>query len=175
MKKDLESPERIDAVLEKVFGKVDPEYLKKKRESCRQFLQSTLIPELIRGVRAGEVPYDELLNKSGWELYINKVYDINFIFEWDELQVNREDLKDGFTIITYKYPMALVEHEHLFSAIIINRNTNGADYYFLEYSKPDEWLFDSGSRNDYHVHMPVAIPDMEEFINWVKEQKKYLM
>ncbi len=158
-----------------LFGRRGSKNSEENRIEFRLFLQNTFIPELINGVRAGVVPINELFNKQGWEAYLTKAYGKDFLFEWEELQCNGYNLENNFMLITYIFPMPRLEHEHLFAGIIINKETNAADCYFLEYSKPGEWLFGSSTRNGYRVHKPVSKPRIEVFIDWVIEQRVNLV
>lgn len=167
--------EKVSALWNKVYEKVTGAKSEERRRTCRLFLQSTFIPELIKGLKDGAVPYKELLNKKGWEIYLAKFFDNKFVFEWDEFQANGYDLGENLMLVTYKYPMPVVEHEHIYACIIINKESTNADCYCLEYSKPNEWVFGAVTRNGCIVHEPVTEPDMGEFVDWVIDQKEFLL
>lgn len=145
-----------------------------KRQACRLFLQNAFIAELVNGVRAGEIPHSELLNKQGWKFYLNMVHGEDFVFEWDEFEAKAYSLEESLTVVTYKFPMPKIEHEQIFAGVIIDKETSTADLYFLEYVNPNEWHFGSSTRSVYNMHEPVAVPDMDEFADWLVGQRACL-
>lgn len=173
-KKFSEFMERENAVANGIGAGKECMTFEERRQASRLFFQNTFLPEIVNAVKSGDLPHSELLNKQGWKFYLNMVYGESFVFEWDKFEANAYGLDENLIIVTYKYPMPKVELEYIFAATIIDKSTNAADSYFLEYYNPNEWHFGSSTRSDYNEHEPVATPDMDEFADWVVGQRGYL-
>ena len=145
-----------------------------RRHFCHLFIQNTFIPEMVDGVKAGEVPYSELLNTQGWKFYLNMSYGDDFVFDWDNFEANAFSVDENIVIITYKYSMPQAKGEHIFTGVIVNKATNAADLYFLECYNPEEWRFGCSTRNEYIEHERVETPNLGEFTDWVLGQRVYV-
>ena len=73
---------------------------------------------------------------------------------------------------TYKIALGEIK---IGDAVLLDTMTNHADYYTLEYSYNDKWVYGSTSRRHHANYGEVDSPDLELFVAWIFSSGKKLL
>ena len=134
------------------------------------------IPELVDGVTDGKYKPEALWSdESGLRGYLRRDCDPSMQAEWDAFRIMRVDNYGDYKLIIYQFPEPKEVPEALYGAVLLDTTTNTADYYTLEYSYNDKWVYGSTSRGHHANYGEVDSPDLELFVAWIFSSGKKLL
>lgn len=134
------------------------------------------IPAIVDGVTDGKYKPEALWDdESGLRGYLRRDCDPSMQAEWDAFRIVRMDNYGDYKLILYQFPEPKEVPEAVYSAVLLDTTTNHADYYTLEYSYNDKWVYGSTSRGKHFNYGEVDTPNLELFILWILSSDKKLL
>lgn len=143
-----------------------------RRHEIRYYVQHVYIPEIVRSVNDGYLPYIALFPSMGpW--YFN----IRQYFEHEEIQAaityesfEKRELGDDYMLIIYTFPEPAQVSEAAYGAVLLDRSTNQAVYYMLEASHEGKWAIGSKTTTGHSYFEFWDSADKEMFAEWVMKK-----
>lgn len=133
----------------------------------RCYMEYRFIPRIVESVRIGMLSQDELLNIKYWKKYISHEIKTNFLFEWDEFNIEIVHPIDKCKIIIYKFPEPQLIPEAKYGAVIIDYLRDCIKYYTLERSMGDDWIIGSQYREQHYSYGSIQNNNLKDFIEWL--------
>lgn len=95
--------------------------------------------------------------------------------EWNSFKINRVDNYGDYKLIVYQFPEPKVVPEAKYGAVLMNTNTLEIDYYTLEKTFNDKWVYGSMTSEQHRNYGEVDTDDLEKFIEWIFTRDKQLV
>lgn len=95
--------------------------------------------------------------------------------EWESFKINRVDNYGEYKLIVYQFPEPKVVPEAKYGAVLLNTTTRDIDYYTLEKTFNDKWVYGSMSAERHSNYGEVDTDDLEKFIEWIFTRDKQLV
>jgi hypothetical protein len=92
--------------------------------------------------------------------------------EWDSFRINRVDNYGDYKLIVYQFPEPKVVPEAKYGAVLMNTQTLAIDYYTLEKTFNDKWVYGSMSTQQHCNFGEVDTADLDKFIEWIFTKDK---
>lgn len=94
------------------------------------------------------------------------------IDEWESFKINRVDNYGDLKLIVYQFPEPKMMAEAKYGAVMLDTRTLAIEYYTLEYSAENMWVYGSTNDKGHTNYGTVNSPDLERFIEWVISSEK---
>ena len=141
-----------------------------KQHEIRYHVQYVYIPEIVKSVNDGYLPYIALFPSMGpW------FYDIRRHFEQEEIVAavvyegfEKMEVGEDYILIIYNFPEPAEVPEAAYGAVLLNRSTTQAEYYILEASLDGKWAVGSKTTTRHLSFELWDSADKEKFVEWVK-------
>ena len=141
-----------------------------KQHEIRYHVQYVYIPEIVKSVNDGYLPYIALFPSMGpW------FYDIRRHFEQEEIVAavayegfEKMEVGEDYILIIYNFPEPAEVPEAAYGAVLLNRSTTQAEYYILEASLDGKWAVGSKTATRHLSFELWDSADKEKFVEWVK-------
>ena len=92
--------------------------------------------------------------------------------EWDSFKINRVDNYGDYKLIVYQFPEPKVVPEAKYGAVLMNTKTLAIDYYTLEMTYNDKWVYGSMSTECHNNYGEVDTADLDKFLEWIFTKDK---
>lgn len=134
------------------------------------------IPAIVDGVTDGKYKPEALWDdESGLRGYLRRDCDPSMQAEWDAFRIVRVDNYGDYKLIIYQFPDPKEVPEALYGAVLLDTKTHRAEYYTLEYSYNDKWVYGSTSRGKHFNYGETNTPNLELFVAWILSSDKKLL
>ena len=128
---------------------------------------------LFKAVSEGTLDPAALTNEDWIRKNIQKNAAISYVAqEWDSFKINRVDNYGDYKLIVYQFPEPKVVPEAKYGAVLMNTKTLAIDYYTLEMTYNDKWVYGSMSPECHNNYGEVDTADLEKFIEWIFTKDK---
>lgn len=146
-------------------------------------LQLRFIPEMVEACQNAELPIDALGNFEFWRKCLSDDGQNEFLFEWDDLDVEVKSVGEKLALLLYTFPKPLFANELQYAIVAINRENHTLQYFGLQLSAEGVWYAvrqtspasaprESEEELQQLSHIITkfdALPDPAEFIETIKE------
>ena len=105
----------------------------------------------------------------------NKISSSEISDEWNSFKINRIDNYGEYKLIIYQFPEPKAVPEAKYGAVLMNTTTRDIDYYTLEKTFNDKWVYGSMSSERHSNYGEVDTDDLEKFIEWIFTRDKQLV
>lgn len=95
--------------------------------------------------------------------------------EWDSFKINRVDNYGDYKLIVYQFPEPQVVPEAKYGAVLMNTKTLDIDYYTLEMTYNDKWVYGSMSTECHNNYGEVDTDDLDKFLEWIFTKDKQIV
>ncbi len=95
--------------------------------------------------------------------------------EWNSFKINRVDNYGDYKLIVYQFPEPKVVPEAKYGAVLLNTQSLEIDYYTLEMTYNNKWVYGSMSTECHNNYGEVDSPDVEKFIEWIFTKDKQIV
>ena len=92
--------------------------------------------------------------------------------QWDSFKINRVDNYGDYKLIIYQFPEPKIVPEAKYGAVLLNTKTLEIDYYTLEMTYNDKWVYGSISTERHLNYDEVDTDDLDKFIEWIFSPSK---
>ena len=133
------------------------------------------IHAIVDGVTDGNINPEALSDESGLRVYLQLDCASSMRNEWEAFKILRVDNYGDYKLIVYQFPEPKEVPEALYGAVLLDTTTHRAEYYTLEYSYNDKWVYGSTSRGKHFNYGEVDSPDLEQFVAWILSSDKKLL
>lgn len=132
--------------------------------------------KVFRKVSIGELTPDVLLAEEDLRNWIkSNLSSTELSKEWDTFKINRVDNYGDYKLIIYQFPTPKVVPEAKYGAVLLNTRTLEIDYYTLEMTYNDKWVYGGMSTERHDNYGEVDSPDLEKFIEWIFSKDKKIV
>ena len=123
---------------------------------------------LFKAISEGTIDPAVLTDEDWIRKNIQKNAAISYIAkEWDSFKINRVDNYGDYKLIVYQFPEPKVVPEAKYGAVLMNTQTLAIDYYTLEMTYNDKWVYGSMSPECHNNYGEVDTADLDKFIEWI--------
>ena len=127
-------------------------------------------------VSSGELVLDVLMAEDDLRNWIkSNLSSAELSKEWDSFKINRVDNYGDYKLIVYQFPEPKVVPEAKYGAVLLNTKTLEIDYYTLEMTYNDKWVYGSMSTECHNNYGELDSPDLEKFIEWIFTKDKQIV
>lgn len=127
-------------------------------------------------VSSGELVPDVLMAEDDLRNWIkSNLSSAELSKEWDSFKINRVDNYGDYKLIVYQFPEPKVVPEAKYGAVLLNTKSLEIDYYTLEMTYNDKWVYGSMSTERHNNYGKVDSPDLEKFIEWIFTKDKQIV
>lgn len=105
----------------------------------------------------------------------NKISSSEISDEWNSFKINRIDNYGEYKLIIYQFPEPKAVPEAKYGAVLMNTTTRDIDYYTLEKTFNDKWVYGSMSAERHSNYGEVDTDDLEKFIEWIFTRDKQIV
>lgn len=92
--------------------------------------------------------------------------------EWESFKINRVENYGDYKLIVYQFPEPKVVPEAKYGAVLLNTNSLELNYYTLEMSFDNKWVYGSMTSERHSNYGSFDTPDLEKFIEWIFSKDK---
>lgn len=119
----------------------------------------------------------EALTDEEWlrENIKNKISSSEISDEWNSFKINRIDNYGEYKLIVYQFPEPKAVPEAKYGVVLMNTTTRDIDYYTLEKTFNDKWVYGSMTSEQHRNYGEVDTDDLEKFIEWIFTRDKQLV
>lgn len=119
----------------------------------------------------------EALTDEGWirQNILERVSSKDIAKEWESFRINRVEHYGDYKLIVYQFPEPKVVPEAKYGAVLMNTKTLEIDYYTLELTYDNKWVYGSMSSERHANYDSVESPDLERFIEWIFSNDKQVV
>lgn len=132
------------------------------------------LPDVVfKAVSQGQLA-PEALTDEEWlrENIKNKISSSEMSDEWNSFKINRIDNYGDYKLIVYQFPEPKVVPEAKYGAVLMNTTTLDIDYYTLEKTFNDKWVYGSMTSEQHRNYGEVDTDDLGKFIEWIFTKDK---
>lgn len=130
--------------------------------------------DVIDAITDGKVSSDFLSDESALRQEFQHDCDMECVDLWNTFKILRTERYGDYKLLLYQFPEPKEVPEAIYGAVLLDMKTNHADYYTLEYSYNDKWVFGATSRGKHANYGEVDTPDLEQFVAWIFSSEKRL-
>ena len=140
-----------------------------RQHEIRYDVQQYFIPEMVKCVKDGYLPFIALFPSAQWYINLRMKYELQELKaakvweSFEKIEVDQDNM-----IILYTFPQPEEVAEALYGAVLLNQSTNGLKYVTLEACYEDKW---SVCSKDTSRHLCLEFwdsADKDTFVDWVK-------
>lgn len=173
----------IIEVSSRQFAEILNDYKKQQDVAQRNYLQRRQsiynreygwFADVIDAIADGKVSSDFLSDESALRQGFQHDCDMECIDLWNTFKILRTERYGDYKLLLYQFPEPKEVPEAIYGAVLLDMKTNHADYYTLEYSYNDKWVFGATSRGKHANYGEVDTPDLEQFVAWIFSSEKRL-
>lgn len=129
--------------------------------------------ELLNAVNDGKMSPEALMNEDWLRKQIaNCINEQSMLGLWRKFEIFRVEKHGSYRVIIYQFPEPEEVPEAVYGAVLLDTTTNTAEYYTLEYSYNDKWVYGSTNAYKHFNYGEVDRPDLDSFIVWVLNPDK---
>ena len=135
------------------------------------------LPDVVfRAVTNGRLSPEALTDEEWLRQQIqNGIADAEYIKEWKSFRINRVENYGDYKLIVYQFPEPKVVPEAKYGAALLNRKTLEIDYYTLEMTFDNKWVYGNMSTERHNNYGEVDTSDLDKFIEWIFSKDKQIV
>lgn len=92
--------------------------------------------------------------------------------EWESFKINRVENFGDYKLIVYQFPEPKIVPEAKYGAVLLNTDSMELNYYTLEKSFDDKWVYGSMTTERHTNYGSYDTSDVEKFIEWIFSNDK---
>lgn len=105
----------------------------------------------------------------------NRITDTSILKEWNSFKINSVDNYGDYKLIIYQFPTPKVVPEAKYGAVLMNTKTIEINYYTLEMTLNNKWVYGSMSSECHNNYGEVDSADLDKFIEWIFTKDKQVV
>ena len=135
-----------------------------------------MLPSVIEGVRSGEICAGLLSSRGDlYDMFTHDMTNSDSIKEWKTFKILRDDRYGDYEFILYQFPEPKVVPEAKYGAILLNTKTRDVDYYTLELSFDNRWVYGKTTADSHLNFGEAESGDLDAFVDWVFSNNKHII
>lgn len=135
-----------------------------------------MLPSVIEDVRSGVAPAGLLSSREHlYDLFTHDMTNGDSIKEWKTFKILRDDRYGDYEFVLYQFPEPKVVPEAKYGAILLNTKTRDVDYYTLELSFDNKWVYGKTTADSHLNFGEAESGDLETFVDWVFSNNKHVI
>ena len=140
-----------------------------KQHEIRYDVQQYFIPEMVKCVKDGYLPFIALFPSAQWYINLRTKFnpeELKAAKLWESFE--KIEIDEDNMIILYTFPQPEDMPEALYGAVLLNHSANELKYFTLEASNDGKWAVCS---KDTSRHMLLDFwdsADKDKFVEWVR-------
>ena len=142
-----------------------------RRHDIRYHVQQYFIPEMVKCVMDGYLPFIALFPSAQWLSNLRMYYeleDLKAAKVWESFEKIQVD--EDTMIVLYTFPQPEDVPEAAYGAVLLNQATNELKYFTLEASYEDKWAVCSRDTSMHSCHGFWDSADKAKFVEWVMDR-----
>lgn len=92
--------------------------------------------------------------------------------EWESFKINRVENYGEYKLIVYQFPEPKIVPEAKYGAVLLNTDSMELNYYTLELSFDNKWVYGSMTSERHANYGSYNTPDLDKFIEWIFSKDK---
>lgn len=135
------------------------------------------LPDVVfKAVREGNL-VPEALTDEDWlrQNIMHGVSSKDIAKEWESFRINRVETYGDYKLIVYQFPEPKITPEAKYGVVLMNTKSLEIDYYTLEMTYNNKWVYGSMTSERHINYGEVESPDLELFIEWVFSNDKQIV
>ena len=151
-------------------------FMKSERRDHIYYPEFRWLPTLLEEVRLGNLQSGALTDEEFLRSTIqDHIADADAIKEWNSFKIYRVDNIYVYKLIIYKFPEPKIVPEAQYGAVLMNTKTYKIDYYTLEMTFNDRWVYGKMTPECHSNYGEVDTPDLDKFIEWIFTKDKQIV